>query len=84
MPQQLKHESRKVSELMERVVGDRPQTVRQCGFAVAPVVAVATDEAAINRPANEGFVDYLLSSPRVDSFELPVRRSVKAPPLLSR
>ena len=82
---QVQEAKNRFSELMERAVSDGPQTVTRHGRAVVRVVAIAPDEAtAAKRTADDGFVQYLLSSPKVEGFELPVRRSRKAPPVLGR
>ncbi len=81
---QVQEAKNRFSELMERAVSDGPQTVTRHGRAVVRVVAVAPDEAGVRHPADDGFVQYLLNSPKVDGFELPVRRSKKAPPALGR
>lgn len=81
---QVQEAKNRFSELMERAVSDGPQTVTRHGRAVVRVVAVAHDEAVGKPPADDGFVQYLLNSPKVDGFELPVRRSRKAPPALGR
>ena len=38
----------------------------------------------MNRPVDDEFAQYLLNSPKVDDFELPIRRSKKAPPVKGR
>ena len=81
---QVQEAKNRFSELMERAVSDGPQTVTRHGRAVVRVVAVAPDEAAVKHAADDGFVAYLLNSPKVDGFELPVRRSRKTAPVLSR
>lgn len=81
---QVQEAKNRFSELMERAVSDGPQTVTRHGRALVRVVAVVPDEAVVNRPADDGFVQYLLNSPKVDGFELPVRRSRKTPPALGR
>ena len=81
---QVQEAKNRFSELMERAVTDGPQTVTRHGRAVVRVVAVAPDEAVVRCPADDGFVQYLLNSPKVDGFELPVRRNRKAPPALGR
>ena len=81
---QVQEAKNRFSELMERAVIDGPQTVTRHGRAVVRVVAVAPDESAAKYAADDGFVAYLLNSPKVDGFELPVRRSRKAPPKLGR
>lgn len=81
---QVQEAKNRFSELVERAVSDRPQTVTRHGRAIVRVVAIASDEDAMKQTDDDGFVQYLLNSPKVDGFELPVRRSRKAPPPLSR
>ena len=81
---QVQEAKNRFSELMDRAVSDGPQTVTRHGRAVVRVVAVSAKEAAGKHPADDGFVDYLLNSPKVDGFALPVRRSRRAPPALGR
>ncbi len=82
---QVQEAKNRFSELMERAATEGPQTVTRHGRAVVRVVAIAPDEATSSkRTADDGFVQYLLSSPKVEGFELPVRRSRKAPPSLGR
>ena len=81
---QVQEAKNRFSDLMDRAVSDGPQTVTRHGRAVVRVVAVTPEEAAVKQPADDGFVQYLLNSPKVDGFELPVRRSRKAPPVLGR
>lgn len=81
---QVQQAKNRFSELMDRAVSDGPQTVTRYGRAVVRVVAVTPEEATVPTPADDGFVQYLLNSPKVDGFELPVRRSRKAPPTLGR
>ena len=44
----------------------------------------APDGSAMKRPVDDGLVQYLLNSPKVDDFELPVRRSGRVPPVKGR
>ncbi len=82
---QVQEAKNRFSELMERAVSDGPQTVTRHGRAVVRVVAVTPSEAVVKDAAvDDGFVQYLLNSPKVEGFELPVRRSRKAPPVLGR
>jgi antitoxin Phd len=81
---QVQEAKNRFSELMDRAVSDGPQTVTRHGRAVVRVVAVTPEEAAVKPPVDDGFVQYLLNSPKVDGFELPVRRSKIAPPVLGR
>ena len=81
---QVQEAKNRFSELMERAVTDGPQTVTRHGRAVVRVVAVAADESVVKQTADDGFVQYLLNSPKADGFELPVRRNRKAPPALGR
>ena len=82
---QVQEAKNRFSELMERAANEGPQTVTRHGRAVVRVVAIAQGEAADpKRTADDGFVEYLLNSPKVDGFELPVRRSRKSPPVLGR
>lgn len=82
---QVQEAKNRFSELMERAVSDGPQTVTRHGRAVVRVVAVTPSEAVVKDAAvDDGFVQYLLNSPKVEGFELPVRRGRKAPPVLGR
>ena len=82
---QVQEAKNRFSELMERAATEGPQTVTRHGRAVVRVVAISPNEAVLKDAAvDDGFVQYLLNSPKVDGFELPVRRSRKAPPALGR
>ncbi|HQQ70788.1 MAG TPA: type II toxin-antitoxin system Phd/YefM family antitoxin [Alicycliphilus sp.] len=52
------------SELIERALREGPQTVTRHGKPVVRVVAVTEGEA--QAPADDGFLEFLLSAPKVE------------------
>lgn len=64
------------SEVIDRALTEGPQTVTRHGKPVVRVVAVG-DAAAAGLRANDGFIDFLLSAPTAEDFELPERSSIK-------
>jgi prevent-host-death family protein len=68
------------SELIEKARSEGPQVVTRHGRPVARVVAI---EEATAPPADDGFLEFLLSAPKVE-LELAPRRGRKAAPLLGR
>ncbi|AEG93501.1 type II toxin-antitoxin system Phd/YefM family antitoxin [Ramlibacter tataouinensis] len=71
----------RLSELMDRAVKEGPQVITRHGRPVVKVVAVDAHEAT--QPAgDDGFFEFLMSAPKIDELELPVRRGRKAPPEL--
>ena len=70
------------SELIERALLEGPQTVTRHGKPVVRVVAVTEGEA--QAPADDGFLEFLLSAPKVEGFAelIGERTSIKPlPPL---
>ncbi len=70
------------SELIERALREGPQTVTRHGKPVVRVVAVTEGEA--QAPADDGFLEFLLSAPKVEGFAelIGERTSIKPlPPL---
>lgn len=70
------------SEMIEQALSTGPQVITRHGRPVVRVVAVHVDldtSSATPRSEvqNNGFAQYLLSMPRSDDFQLPVRRSRK-------
>ncbi|WP_313074785.1 type II toxin-antitoxin system Phd/YefM family antitoxin [Melaminivora sp.] len=66
------------SELIERAVNEGPQTVTRHGKPVVRVVAIG-HEAPAAPPKDDGFVEFLLSMPRVEGFAelIDERSSIK-------
>jgi len=65
------------SEVIDRALTEGPQTVTRHGKPVVRVVAVG-DEAAVAPRKDDGFVEFLLSMPKVEGFaELIERSSIK-------
>ena len=70
------------SELIERALREGPQTVTRHGKPVVRVVAVTEGES--EAPADDGFMEFLLSAPKVEGFAelIGERTSIKPlPPL---
>ena len=70
------------SEVIERALTEGPQTVTRHGKPVVRVVAVTEGEA--QAPADDGFLEFLLSAPKVEGFAelIGERTSIKPlPPL---
>lgn len=70
------------SELIERALREGPQTVTRHGKPVVRVVAVTEGET--QAPADDGFLEFLLSVPKVEGFAelIGERTSIKPlPPL---
>jgi len=78
---QVQEAKARFGEVIDRALSEGPQTVTRHGKAVVKVVAIA---ASSEPPEDDGFVDYLLSAPRVLPDGLPKmpRRNRKAPPKL--
>ena len=65
------------SEVIDRALTEGPQTVTRHGKPVVRVVAVGDETAAAPRK-DDGFVEFLLSIPKVEGFaELIERTSIK-------
>lgn len=79
---QVQEAKNRFSEVIEQALANGPQVITRHGKPVVHVVSVA-NSAAHAPPANDGFVDYLLSASSLASeeFELPIapRRSRKVP-----
>lgn len=58
---QVQEAKSRLSELMDRAVSEGPQVITRHG---KPVVKVVAAEAAEPAPANDGFLDFLLSIPK--------------------
>ena len=70
------------SEVIERALTEGPQTVTRHGKPVVRVVAVT--EHDLPEPADDGFLAFLLSAPKIEGFAelLDERASIKPlPPL---
>ena len=70
------------SEVIDRALTEGPQTVTRHGKPVVRVVAVTEGEA--QAPADDGFLEFLLSAPKVEGFAelIGERTSIKPlPPL---
>ena len=70
------------SEVIDRALREGPQTVTRHGKPVVRVVAVT--EADAQAPADDGFLEFLLSAPKVEGFAelIGERTSIKPlPPL---
>lgn len=69
---QVQEAKNRFSEVIERALHDGPQTVTRHGRPVVRVVAVVEGATAgrasadLARPADDGFVDFLLSAPKMD------------------
>ena len=69
-------------ELIDRALSEGPQTVTRHGKPVVRVVAVTEGDA--QAPADDGFLEFLLSAPKVEEFAelIGERTSIKPlPPL---
>ena len=80
---QVQEAKNRFSEVIERALHDGPQTVTRHGRPVVRVVAV-TESAAEPRSgpglvprANDGFVDFLLSAPKIDGGLPPMPRDIR-------
>ena len=72
------------SEVIDRALREGPQTVTRHGKPVVRVVAVTEGEAQAQAPADDGFLEFLLSAPKVEGFAelIGERTSIKPlPPL---
>ena len=70
------------SEVIDRALTEGPQTVTRHGKPVVRVVAVTEGET--QAPADDGFLEFLLSAPKVEGFAelIGERTSIKPlPPL---
>lgn len=70
------------SEVIDRALREGPQTVTRHGKPVVRVVAVTESDA--QAPADDGFLEFLLSAPKVEEFAdlIGKRTSIKPlPPL---
>ena len=70
------------SEVIDRALTEGPQTVTRHGKPVVRVVAVSEGDAEV--PADDGFLEFLLSAPKVEGFAelIGERTSIKPlPPL---
>lgn len=88
---QVQEAKNRFSEMIERAQTSGPQVITRHGRAVARVVAAgpldpltepASSAATRLTHAAGSFAQYLLSVPKVDGLEVPVRRSRKAPLVL--
>ena len=66
-----------------RIVAESGQVARRKP-ARNPTPIGSPDETVVKREIDDGLVQYMLKSPKVDGFELPLRRSRKMPPVLGR
>ncbi|AVP57305.1 type II toxin-antitoxin system Phd/YefM family antitoxin [Pulveribacter suum] len=75
---QVQEAKNRFSELIERAVNEGPQTVTRHGKPVVRVVAVGGEGLAAPGK-DDGFVEFLLSMPRVEGFAelIGERSSVK-------
>ncbi len=75
---QVQEAKARLGEVIDRALSDGPQTVTRHGKAVVKVVAIELAP----EPQDDGFVDFLLSAPRVLPDGLPKmpRRNRKVPP----
>ncbi len=71
---QVQEAKSRLSEVMERAESEGPQTITKHGKAKAVLLSIAAYEAlAAGRP---NFIDYLLSGPRFDDFEIERDKSL--------
>lgn len=61
-----------------RIVAENPSLARAQAFGQTPS-DVSPGDAVAKNFTDDGFVQYLLNSPEVDGFKLPVRHSRKVP-----
>ena len=78
---QVQEAKNRFSEVIDRALHEGPQTVTRHGRPVVRVVRVVavTDERERKAPhAGDGFVEFLLSAPKIEGgLELPERSSIK-------
>lgn len=79
---QVQEAKNRFSEMIEQALSNGPQVITRHGRPVVRVVAASVDvdtSSATPRSGvqNDGFAQYLLSMPRPDDFQLPMRRSRK-------
>lgn len=72
------------SEMIEQALSDGPQVITRHGRPVVRVVAATADVGLFSATRGSqvqktDFAQYLLSMPRQDDFQPPVRRSRKHP-----
>lgn len=74
------------SEVIDRALHEGPQTVTRHGRPVVRVVAVADEGARKGPHAGDGFVEFLLSAPKVEGGlpEMPRDRSEGRDPLFGK
>ena len=81
---QVQEAKNRFSELIDRAQREGPQTITRHGRVVARVVAshggAITNE--IGAVQADGFAQYLLAMPKLESLQSPVRRSRKSAPVL--
>jgi len=83
---QVQEAKNRFSEVIDLAVSEGPQVVTRHGRAVVRIVSMADAAANTASGVNDGFADYLLTSPRLDDdgLALPARRSRKVAPVLGR
>ncbi|MDH4450953.1 MAG: type II toxin-antitoxin system prevent-host-death family antitoxin [Rhodoferax sp.] len=77
---QVQEAKNRFSEMIERAQSEGPQIITRHGRVVAKVVAADVGQGdAHGATAADGFASYLLTAPRVEGLQLPLRRSRKSP-----
>ncbi|NCP41301.1 MAG: type II toxin-antitoxin system Phd/YefM family antitoxin [Rhodoferax sp.] len=79
---QVQEAKNRFSEMIEQALSTGPQVITRHGRPVVRVVAAngSADATTAAKPSAleiDGFTQYLLTMPRADDFQLPVRRSRK-------
>jgi antitoxin Phd len=83
---QVQEAKNRFSEVIDRALHEGPQTVTRHGRPVVRVVAVADERERKGPRSGDGFVEFLLSAPKIEGGlpEMPRDRSEGRAPLFGK